>query len=91
MGTDAAQFCEAPKALDPIDVIFSAGELVLVMVDAVMLVAAKNEAVIGLPAVGINGGLGKHPALEDRQQGLLGVVFDDLGEWPAPLKLIQAL
>jgi len=85
LGTDAAQFGEAqlgkaPEALDAIDVVFSAGELVLVMVDAVMLVAAQDEAVIGLPAVGINGGLGKHLALDDRHQGLLGAVLDDLGE-----------
>ena len=84
-GTDAAQlgetqFGKAPEALNAIDVIFSAGELVLVMVDAVLLVATQDEAVIGLPAVGINGGLGKHLALDDRHQGLLGAVFDDFGE-----------
>ena len=85
LGTDAAQFGQtqfgkAPEALDPIDVIFAARELVLVMVDAVMLVAIQHEAVVGLPAVGINGGRGKHLALDDRHQGLLGAVLDDLGE-----------
>ena len=48
LGTNAAQFCEAefgkaPEALDAIDVIFSAGELVSVMVDAVVLVAAQDD------------------------------------------------
>ena len=75
-----AQFGKAPEALDAIDVIFAAGKLVLMMVDTVMLVTAQDEAVIGLPAVGINGGLGKHLALDDRHQCLLGAVFDDLGE-----------
>ena len=63
LGTDAAQFGEtqfgkAPEALDAVDVIFAASELVLVMVDAVMFVTAQDEAVIGLPTVGINAGLG---------------------------------
>ena len=57
LGTDAAQFGEAqpgeaPEALDAIDVIFAARELVLMMVDAAMLVATQDEAVIGLPAIG---------------------------------------
>ena len=87
LGTDAAQFGEtqfgkAPEALNAIDVIFAAGELVLVMVDAVMLIAAQDETVIGLPAVGINGGFGKHLTLDDRHQCLLGAVLDDLGEDP---------
>ena len=46
-------FGEAPEALDAIDVIFAARKLVLMMMDAVMLVATQNKAVIGLPAVGI--------------------------------------
>ena len=55
MGTDAAQFGEAqfgkaPEALDAIDVFFAARELILMMVDAVVLVVPKNEAVIRLPA-----------------------------------------
>ena len=79
VGPDAAQFGEAqlgeaPEALDAIDVIPAARELVLMMVDAVMLVATQNQAVIRLPAVGINGGLGKHLAPDDRHQGLLGAV-----------------
>ena len=49
VGSDAAQFGEAefgetPDAFDAIDVVFSAGELILVMVDAVVLVAAQDEA-----------------------------------------------
>ena len=40
-----------------------------------MFVTAQDEAVIGLPTVGINGGLGKHLPLDDRQQGSLGAVF----------------
>ena len=85
VGTDStqfseAQFGEAPEAFDAIDVIFAARELILMMMNAVMLVATQDEAVIGLKAVGINGGLGKHLPLDDRHQCLLGAVFDDLGE-----------
>ena len=53
-GPDAAQFGKAPEALNAIDMIFAAGELVLRMVDAVMLGAAQDEAVTGLPAVGVD-------------------------------------
>ena len=92
VGTDATQleeakFAVAPEALDAIDVIFAARELVLMMVDAVMLVATQNEAVIGLPTVGVNGGFGEHLALDERHQGGLGAVLDDLGEdLAAPLE-----
>ena len=59
LSPDAAQFSkaqlgEAPEAFDAVDVIPAARELVLVMVDAVMLVATQNKAVIGLPAVGVH-------------------------------------
>ena len=85
LGPDAApfgeaQFGKAPEAFAAMDVIFAAGKLVLMMVDAGMLVATQHEAVIGLPAVGIDRGRGKHLPLDERQQCSLGAVFDALGE-----------
>ena len=77
----AAQFEEAelgvtPKAFDPVDVIFAAGELILVMMDAVVFVAFEDEAVVGLPAVGVDVRPCKHPPGDDRHQFLLGAVLD---------------
>ncbi len=60
---DEAKLGVAPEALDPVDVIFSAGEFIFMVVNAMVFVTAQHEAVIGLPAIGINGGLGKHLAL----------------------------
>ena len=45
-----AQFGETPKALDVVDVIFATGELIFVMMNAMMFIAVENEAAIGLPA-----------------------------------------
>ena len=78
-GADAAQLGEAqlgeaPEAFDPVDVVLAAGELVFVMMNAVVFVAAEHEAVVGLPAVGIDGGCGEHLALDDRHQFSLGAV-----------------
>ena len=63
---DAAQFAEAelgltPEALDAIDMVLAAGELVLMVMNAMVRAAAQHEAVVSLPAVGVNGGLGKAP------------------------------
>ena len=78
---DAAQFDETefgitPEALDPVDVIFAAGKLVFVVMNAMMLVTAQDEAVVSLPAVGVDGGFGQHLPLDDRLQLYLGAVFD---------------
>ena len=93
-GADAAelgeaQLGEAPEAFDAVDVVLSARELVLVMMDAVVLVAAQHQAVVGLPAVGINGGFRKHLSLYNRHQCLLGAVVHDLRE-DLPSALEQA-
>jgi len=89
IGLDAAefgeaQFGEAPKTFNPIDVVFTAGKLVFMMMDAVMFVTTQNEALVGLPTIGLDGGGGEHLPLDDRHQCLLGTVFDDLGEDLAP-------
>ncbi len=46
---------EAPERLDAVDVILAAGDLIFVMMDAVMPVAVKHQAVVGAPAIGVNG------------------------------------
>ena len=48
-----------------------------------MFVTAQDEAVASLPAIRIDGGLGKHLALDDRLQLCLGAVWDHAGEDPA--------
>jgi len=63
IGADAAQFgeaqCgEAPEAFDPVDVVFAAGEFVLMMVNTMVFVTPEDEAIVGLPAVGRDRGGG---------------------------------
>ena len=83
--TDAPELCETqfgetPKGFDAVDVVFSTGELVFMMMNPMVFVAAQDEAVVGLPAIGINGGFGKHLPLHNRHKLLLGAVLDDGGE-----------
>ena len=78
---NAAQFEEAklgvtPKRFDAVDVVFATGELVLVVMDAVVFVALEDEAVVGFPAVGVDVGSFDHPPGDNRHQLLFGAVFD---------------
>ena len=48
---DEAEFGKAPKTLDAVDVVFSTGELVFVVMGAVVFVAAQKQAIVAEPAV----------------------------------------
>ena len=48
---DEVELGAAPKALDPVDVIFPAGELILMVMNAMVFASAQNEAVASLPAI----------------------------------------
>jgi hypothetical protein len=50
---EEAELGVAPEGLEAIDVIFATGELVFVVIDAVVFVALEHEAVVSLPAMGI--------------------------------------
>ena len=59
LGADSAQsgqtgFGVAPKRLDAIDVTASPGEFIGTVVDPVMLIALKNQAVVSAPPIGEN-------------------------------------
>jgi hypothetical protein len=77
---DEAKLGVAPKALDPVDVVLAAGKLVFVVMNAPVFVTAQEQAVIGEPAVGIDGGLGKQLSLDDRLQLCPGAVLDHAGK-----------
>jgi hypothetical protein len=67
-GTNATQLDEAklgiaPKALDSIDVVLAAGELVFMMVNAPVLVTAQEQAVITEPSNRYRRWFGKAPLL----------------------------
>jgi len=77
---DAAQFDEAelgvaPEAFDPVDMVFAAGKLVFVVMNAPVFVSAQEQAIVAQPAIGVNGCLGKHLSLDDRLQLCPGAVF----------------
>ena len=48
-------FCESPEAFNAIDVAFSSCELVLGVVDTVVVIAIEDEAIIGFPAICMDG------------------------------------
>ena len=77
---DEAKFGIAPKALDPVHMVFTARKFVLVVVDAPVFVAAQQQAVIAEPAVGVDGGFGKHLTFDDRLQLCPGAIFHHTGE-----------
>ena len=51
--------------------IFSASELVLVMMDAEVSIAVQDEPIVGLPAIGIDDRVRKHLTLYNGHQCLL--------------------
>src|SRR5712692_9504044 len=77
---DEAELGVAPKALNPVDVVLAAGVLVLVVMNAPVFVTAQEQDIIAEPSVGIDRGLGKHLAFDDRLQLCLGTVFHHAGE-----------
>src|SRR5450759_1791083 len=72
---DEAELGVAPKALDAVNVVFAAGKLVFVVMNAPVFVTAQEPAVVAEPTVGIDGRLGKHLSLDDRLQLCPGAAF----------------
>ncbi len=75
-----AAFREAPEAFDAVDVLRSAGELVVGVADPEVLVEAEiDQAVVTSPAVGMEHGFGSDSAADHRLQSGFGDVGNDLG------------
>jgi len=49
-----AELGEAPERFDAVDVLLAPGELVAMMMDAVVLVALGHQPVVGAPSVGVD-------------------------------------
>jgi len=77
---DEAELGVTPKALDPVDVVLAADELVFVVMNAPVFVTTQEPAVVAEPPIGVDGGLGKHLSLDDRLQLCPRTVFDHPGE-----------
>ena len=71
--------CQAPEALDAVDVDGAVGELVPGVFDAEVTVAEIDQPVVAAPAIGVDDGAGVHPAADDALQGRPRAVRDDLG------------
>ncbi len=52
-----AKLGKTPEAFDAVDVVLAPGELVFVVEDAMVLVAAQEQAVVAEPPVGVDGGI----------------------------------
>ena len=82
-----SSFAETPEALDAVDMVFPAGELVAGMVDPVVVVTVEDEAVVSLPAVGVDRAAFEDFPLYHGHQGFPGAVFDHFDmHFPAPFE-----
>ena len=68
---------EAPEAFDAIDVVLASGELVGLMIDAMVAIAGSDQAVVSKPAVGIHIAFAQHMPVDDGLQLLARAVLDD--------------
>src|SRR4029077_4934547 len=60
-----AQFGVAPEGLNAVDMTTVSGKFIVVMVDAMVLIAFHHQSVVGAPAVGVDRALaGKHLTAE---------------------------
>ena len=75
-----AELGVAPKALDAVDVVFAAGKLVFVVMNAPVFVTAQEQAIVAEPTVGIDGRPGKHLSPNNRLQLCPGATFYHPGE-----------
>lgn len=72
-----AQLGKAPKRFNPVDVTPSPGKLILVMMDAIVLVAFEHQTVVGAPSVGVDRAPRRDDlSLDDAHQFSLGAVHD---------------
>ena len=69
---------EAPERLDTVDMILATGELVFVMMNTVMPVTIKHQAIVGAPAIRVDSAVGQHLTLDDGLQRLPRAVGHDL-------------
>ena len=65
---DGSPACQPPLFPSAASVVLAAGKLVVVVINTMVLVTTQDQAVAGLPAVGVNGGLGKDLSPDDRRQ-----------------------
>ena len=73
-------FGKAPEALDAVNVVFASGELVDLMVEAVVAKARGDQAIVGQPAVGVHVALAQHVAIDNGLQLLARAILDDRDE-----------
>jgi hypothetical protein len=73
-----APFRKGPERFDAVDVIFTPGKFVLVVENAVVIIAVQDEPVISFPAISIDRRTFEDFALNDRHKLAFGAVFDHL-------------
>ena len=91
---DSAKFCHAklritPKRFDAVDMIFTSGEFIFMMMNAVVLIAICYQSIVSLPAIGVDITALNDSALKNRHKLCLGTVFDDTQKHPS-LPFMQA-
>src|ERR1039458_8626397 len=77
---EQASLGEAPETFDTVDMMRSAGELIVSVADPEVLVEAQiDEAIVSSPAIGMEHGLRLDSASNHRLQSGFGGIRDNLG------------
>jgi hypothetical protein len=85
---DSAKFCHSklritPKRFNAVDMIFSSREFILMLVNAVVLIAICYQYIVSLSAVDVNIATFYYSALKNWHKLCLGTVFDDTQKHPS--------
>ena len=73
-----AKLRETPKAFDAVDVVFTSGEFVLMVMDPVVAVSFGDQTVIGFPAICVDGRIGQDLPFDDWHKLLARAVLHHL-------------
>ena len=70
-----AKLCETPEGLDTVDMVFSTGKFILMVVDSMVSVAVGHQSIVGFPTIGIDIAALYNSALKNRHKFSLGAVL----------------
>lgn len=80
-----AEFCKAPEGFDSVDMAAASGEFIVVMVNAIMLVALQKQTVISPPTIGVDRALSANDlSPDDAHQFFLRAVQNRSAEYFSP-------
>ena len=83
-----AKLRETPEGFDAVDMVFSTGEFILMMVNSMVPIAIGYQSVISFPTIGVDIAAFHDPTLKNRHKFSLGAVLHDTHK-DSSLPLVQ--